>query len=141
MDFTSRYGFAPDMVEGACQVTVISDPCQKMDAMHAGLFVGPHVQHFSARRGGADLEAQFSRMGVLNHLIAAAMEGALTLQRFASLWRGRREDGTYLRHLQISAASHPAREIAICRNVVARLDQKRFRRRLAELVPGEGDPS
>ena len=106
MDFTSRYGFAPDMVEGACQVTVISDPCQKMDAMHAGLFVGPHVQHFSARRGGGDLEAQFSRMGVLNHLIAAAMEGGLTLQRFASLWRGRREDGTYLRHLQISAAAH-----------------------------------
>ncbi|MCW1917850.1 phosphoadenosine phosphosulfate reductase [Rhodobacter sp. KR11] len=139
MDFATRYGFAPDMVEAASDVTVIADPCQKMDAMHSALFTGPHIRHFTARRGGSDLEAQFSRMGILNHLLAAAMEGSLTLSRFATLWRRRRSDGTYLRHLQMSAAAHPAREIAICRNVVARLDQKRFRRRLAELVPGEGE--
>ena len=137
MDFTSRYGFAPDMVDGARAVTVISDPCQKIDAMHAALFLGPHVQHFAARRAGSDLEAQFTRMGILNHLLAGAMEGGLGLQRFAQLWQRRRSDGAYLRHLQLACAPHPAREIAVCRNVVARLDQKRFRRRLAELVPGE----
>jgi len=141
MDFDARYGFAPDMVEGASKVTVIGDPCEKMDAMHAAMFDGPHVAHFAARLGGSDLEATFGRLGILNHLIATAMEGELTLTRFARLWRKRRDDGTYLRHLQLAVTDHPAREIAVCRNVSARLDQKRFRKRLAELVPGEGDPS
>lgn len=138
MDFTSRYGFAPDMVEAAGAVTVISDPREKMDAMHAALFLGPHVAHFNARLGGSDLEASFSRMGILNHLIAAAMQGGLSLSRFAGLWRKRRDDGTYLRHLQLAVTDHPAREIAVCRNVVTRLDQRRFRKRLTELGDGSG---
>lgn len=133
MDFTSRYGYAPDMVEAAETVTLIADPAVRMDLMHGALFKGAHVRHFSARFGGADLEGQFSRMGILNHMIAAAMEGKLDLQRFASLWRARREDGTYLRHLQLAAQSHPLRELAICRNVTERLDIKRFRKRAAEL--------
>lgn len=136
MDFTSRFGYAPDMIEAASRVTIISDPREKMDAMHAALFLGPHVTQFAARLGGDELEAQFSRMGILNHLIAAAMEGQLTLDSFARLWRKRREDGTYLRHLQVANLDHPLRELTICKNVVSRLDQKRFRKRLAELEPG-----
>lgn len=140
MDFTSRFGHAPEMVEAAAEVVVIADPHERMDATHASLFTGAHVRHFAARKGGGDLEATFARLGILNHLIAAAMEGELTLGRFARLWRRRRDDGTYLRHMQMAQADHPRREAAICRNVVARLDQKRFRKRLAELCPDEVPP-
>jgi hypothetical protein len=73
-------------------------------------------------------------MGILNHLIVAAMDGTLDAARFGSLWRNRRGDVTYLRQLQGLTLSHPAREIMICRNVASRLNQNRFKRRLAELT-------
>lgn len=135
LDFTSRFGYAPDMVDGARQVTVIRDPASALDAMHAALFHGPHVQHMAARHGGTDLEGAFARLGILNHLIAAGMDGRLTPSRFGTLWRRRRDDHAWLRTLQAAVAAHPAREAMLCRNVVSRLKLNRFRRRLAELTP------
>lgn len=134
LDFTSRFGFAPDMVDGALAATVICDPVSPADAMQASLFHAPHVAHLSARFGGPDLEACLARLGILNHLIVAAMDGVLDEARFGSLWRKRREDTTYLRQLQAATVDHPAREAMLCRNVVARLNQNRFKRRLAELT-------
>ena len=116
LDFTSRYGFAPDMVDGALQVTVICDPSAAPYAMHAALFNAPHVQHLTARLAGPDLEAGFTRLDTLNYLIAAAMGGQLTPARFGTLWRKRREDLTYLRLLQAETVANPAREIMLCRN-------------------------
>lgn len=134
LDFTTRYGFAPDMVEGALQATVICDPSFATDAMHTSLFHAPHVQRLTARLAGPDLETGLARIGILNHLTAAAMDGSLTPARFGQLWRKRRDDLTYLRQLQIGTTSHPAREIMLCRNVIARLNQNRFKKRLAELT-------
>ncbi|MGV8986650.1 MAG: phosphoadenosine phosphosulfate reductase [Cypionkella sp.] len=134
LDFTSRYGFAPDMVEGADSATVIHDPASGFDAMHAALFHAPHVQSYRARLAGTEIEATFSRIGILNHLISAAMDGKLTAQRFGALWRSRREDLTYLRQLQVATAPNPAREIMLCRNVATRLRQNRFKKRLADLL-------
>lgn len=134
LDFTSRYGFAPDMIEGAASVDVLYDPARAEDAMQAALFRGPHVRLHAARLGGDELEAMFGRMGQLNALIAAAMEEGLSPSRFGAIWRNRRSDNIYLRNLQMATIEHPAREIMVCRNVVARLDQKRFRRRLADLT-------
>ena len=110
LDFTSRYGFAPDMVEGALEATVICDPSLPADAMHAALFHAPHVRRLGARFAGPDLEAGFARMGILHHLIAAAMDGTLTAARYGQLWRKRRDDRTYLRQLQTATTAHPARE-------------------------------
>ncbi|NJM82817.1 MAG: hypothetical protein HC844_10215 [Tabrizicola sp.] len=39
--FTDRYGFAPDMTEGAGRVWLIHDPQNRLDAMHAALFQRP----------------------------------------------------------------------------------------------------
>ena len=137
LDFTSRYGFAPDMVEAALEATVIVDPTGSIDAMHAALFHAPHVRQFSARFGGPYLEASFARSDILHHLIAAAVEGSLTASRFGQLWRKRRDDLIYLRQLQAAVAAHPAREAMLCRNVVARLNRNRFKKRLADLT-GKG---
>lgn len=139
LDFNTRYGYAPDMVDGAQAVTIIHDPAQALDAMHAALFHAPHVQSFAARFAGPDIAASFSRMGIVNHLISAAMEGKLDASRFGDLWRNRRDDLPYLRQLQVAAASHPAREAMLCRNVVARLKHNKFKKRLAELT-GKSTP-
>lgn len=134
LDFTTRYGFAPDMVEGAGHVTVISDPQLAMDAMHSALYDAPHVQRLTARLAGPDVEATFARMGILNHLICAAMDGSLTATRYGALWRNRRDDLSYLRQLQVAATPHPAREAMVCRNVGTRLNQHKFKKRLADLM-------
>ena len=133
-DFTTRYGFAPDMVEAAVVATVIVDPAQPLDAMQAALFHAPHIRHLHARLGGAELEATFQRIGILHHLMASAMAGDLTPARFGQLWRNRRDDLIYLRQMQVAITAHPAREIMLCRNVVARLNRNRFKKRLAELT-------
>ncbi len=138
LDFTTRYGFAPDMLEGAKAATLICDPAVSLDAMHAALFRAPHVQRLSARLGGPDLEATFGRIGILNHLISAAMEGQLPPDRFGTLWRNRRNDLAYLRQLQVATTAHPAREIMLCRNVATRLNQNRFKKRLSDLIEANG---
>jgi hypothetical protein len=141
LDFTSRYGFAPDMLEGAASATVICDPTVVLDAMHAALFHAPHVQTLRARLAGPDLEATFGRMGILNHLISAAMEGRLTAPRFGALWRNRRDDLTYLRQLQVATTPRPALEITLCRNVATRLKQNRFKKRLSDLLAEQDRPA
>lgn len=133
LDFTARYGFAPDMIEGALAATVIVDPSRDLDAMHAALFHAPHVQQFAARLAGPDVEATFTRIGILNYLISAAMEGKLTAAGFGALWRKRRDDLSYLRQLQVNTMPHPAREMMLCQNVATRLKQNKLRKRLAEL--------
>ena len=136
LDFTSRYGFAPDMVDGAAQVTLIYDPVNRLDAMHSALFHAPaYVTRFAARMGGA-LEPMFARLGVLPDLIAAAVDGRLTPSLIARLWRQRRDDQTYLKSVLSAAATtgKKAREIAVCQNVTDRLNLPRFRKRLAELT-------
>jgi hypothetical protein len=135
LDFTSRYGFAPDMIEGAARVTLVSDPLQRLDQMHAALFRGPQVLHLPARHAGADLETCFARLDILAPLIIAAVEGNLTPSAFARLWRKRRDDASVLRslHQAVEARGSLTRMRALCENVTRRLNIPRYRKRLAEM--------
>jgi hypothetical protein len=54
LDFSSRYGFAPDMTEGASAVYVVYDPARLQDAMHAALFNRPRVTRLPARQLGGN---------------------------------------------------------------------------------------
>lgn len=56
LDFSSRYGFAPDMLDAAAEAVVLYDPNAKLDAMHAALFVRPNVTKLRLRFMGQDLE-------------------------------------------------------------------------------------
>ncbi|QYK42993.1 MAG: phosphoadenosine phosphosulfate reductase [Paracoccaceae bacterium] len=136
LDFTGRYGFAPDMTEGAGHAHVVFDPLERDDAMHAALFHRPWVTLLPARRLGGNLELVLRRLGVLDGLIVAAVEGRLDRAGFARALRMRRNYGPYLkRMLQISAdTGHTAREIGVCRSVVARVRAPAFRKRLTELT-------
>lgn len=143
LDFTSRYGFAPDMTEGAAEVTVICDPMQRTDQMHAALFRAPQTRILPARHAGPDLETVFNRLGFLDHLLIEAAEGDLSAESFALHWRKRSNDPTYLRnfHSALEARGSLPRVRVFCENVVRRLKISRYRKRLAELdaaLPQDG---
>lgn len=99
LDFTSRFGYAPMMVETAAQVSIIHDPSVIEDAMHASLFKGDNTDHFSCGYLGPDAQRGLLGMDVLPDLIEQAMYGTLTQGSFATLWRARRTHVPYLRTL------------------------------------------
>jgi hypothetical protein len=136
LDFKGRYGYAPDMTEGAARVWLIYDPLHKPDAMHAALFQRLWVTPLLARYTGEGTEDTMVEMRVLDRLLEAAMDAKLSTQYFAWLWRGRRSNASYLRAILSAArlSGHPRREIMICRSVTSRLNAPRFAKRLAELT-------
>ena len=135
LDFTSRYGYAPDMTEGAARLYIVYDPLTPENAMHAALFRAPWVTHLPTRHFGDSVELAIEMMGVQGDLLSAACEGRLDPVGFARLWRIRRRFSPYLRGLVRKAelAQRPKLALMICRSVVQRLGAGRFRRRMHAL--------
>lgn len=136
LDFTSRYGYAPDMLEGAGKAVVIHDPTLPVEAMQAALFRAPYITRLSTRHLGDAIEPALLYMNLLPALMDAAMAGTLTEASFAKLWRERRSYAPYLKTLlsRAEAAGRRGHEIMICRSVTARLRAPRFAKRLARLT-------
>lgn len=135
LDFTNRYGYAPDMTEGAAEVFTLHDPYCWPDAMHAALFRKPYVTTLKARFLGEEIATALGDMGLLPKLIKAACEGNLDATYYAKQWRERRNFGNYLRWILRACTDigHPKREAMICRSVTSRLRAPGFRRRLEKL--------
>lgn len=136
LDVTSRYGYAPEMLEGAGRVVVIHDLTAREEAMHSALFRAPWVTRLSAPLMGERIEWALRHMGVLPGLIEAAMAGKLTPAVFATAWRKRRAFSPYLKALleRAESAKRTSHAIAICRSVTRRLKAPHFARRLAKLT-------
>ncbi len=136
LDFTSRYGFAPDMTEGAAHVWLVHDPLHAPDAMHAALFRAPWVTPLKARRTGETVDRALAGTGILDKLLEDAMAGTLTAAGFARHWRSRRSYGFYLKTIlaQAAAKKRPELEKRICRSVTRRMKAPKFAARLAELT-------
>ncbi|MDA5093896.1 phosphoadenosine phosphosulfate reductase [Aliiroseovarius sp. KMU-50] len=98
-DFTSRYGYAPDMVEGAEAVFLLFDPAATEDAMHASLFQGDNIHPLRCRHMGSWLSGELWSMGVLPDLIHDAASGDLTPLSALQKLRKRREHLPYLSQL------------------------------------------
>ena len=135
LDFSTRYGFAPEMTEGAGEVFVIYDPRVTLDAMHSALFTKSFVTKLRCRNLGETLEATLMHLGVLPGVLKAACDGQLTPAAFWRLYRARRDYGPYLRTLmgRLDGDDHKLLTALLCRNVTSRLKAPRFKRRLAEL--------
>ncbi|OYX41341.1 MAG: hypothetical protein B7Z02_16105 [Rhodobacterales bacterium 32-67-9] len=133
--FTDRYGFAPDMTEGAGPVYVIFDPEQNLDAMHAALFARSHVTLLPCRNLGRDIGATLDQMRILPSLLAAAATGAFDAHMFRIFYRSRRNYRPYLRNLLARLDQDGRVRLAalLCRNVIGRLDAPKFKSRLEEL--------
>jgi hypothetical protein len=133
--FTRRYGFAPDMLDGAAQGFVVFDPAQKLDAMHAALMARPQVSLLPCRGLGAEIETALAEMEILDPILTQACAGSLDAAGFWRLYRARRSAQRYLRSLagQLENANRPWLEALVCRNAAARLGSPRFRNRLTIL--------
>ncbi|WP_224823461.1 phosphoadenosine phosphosulfate reductase [Cognatishimia sp. MH4019] len=134
-DFTSRYGYAPDMTEGAGDVFIIHEAMEAFDAMHATLFDAPYVHHHRTRLMVRDLEAELRIMGCLEPILEHAALGQLTPTILSQILRKRREFARYMRRLMghLQDEDRPFREALVCRNFVQRGAGARFRRRLQDL--------
>jgi len=151
--FAGRYGYAPDMAEGAAQVWLLHDPRDPMDAMHAALFARPHVQMLGCPYLGPGLDRALAGMGLLAPLIHLAGTGTLTPALFHRLYRQRRHHAPYLRRLMdaTDAAARPLLSARVARHAMETVPSGTFRRRLDEIeadlaarglaLPGKARPA
>lgn len=136
LDFKTRFGYAPIMVETAETVVVIHDPSVVEDAVHASLFDGANTTHLTCPYLSPDVQHSLSAMDVLPDMIEHAMNGTLTPDAFATLWRERRLHSPYLRRLmrRLEAKGGHDRLLArLCRHVTAGTNRPIFAKKLAEL--------
>ncbi len=135
VSFSDRYGYAPDMIEGAGQVFVIHDPEQVLDAMHAALFTRPYVSLLHCRNLGRDIGAALDEMHILPSMLAAACSGAFDARMFSIFFRARRNYRPYLRGLLTKLDRDGRAYLAalLCRNVTARMDAPMMNARLQQL--------
>ena len=117
MDFTSRYGFAPRMVEGCEKVHVFYDPLETQDAMHAALFHSENVTKVRCTHFDNQIEMFLRRMNVLEGLLLFAMRGRLTDKVIATALRERRNYLPYLRRLlmNVEQQGRPFLTAIMCR--------------------------
>lgn len=99
LDFRSRFGFAPDMLDGSRNAFVLFDPSRVEDSMHATLYRRPFVHMLRSPRLYGPTPEALSRMGLLAPLIELAASGRLTGLKAANLLRKRHDDPAHLRAL------------------------------------------
>ena len=134
LDFTSRYGYAPDMLDAAAHAWIAADPAGP-DALHAALFRKPNVSILSCTQVGPRLERVWDQIGITLPAIEAAMDGTLSPVVFARLWRRRREHPTYLRSLLKSLEVQGRFGMAerLCRAGLGTADAAFYRAKLDEM--------
>lgn len=120
-DFTSRYGYAPDMAEAAAAAFVVFDPAIPEDAAHAALFANQGAVAIRARHFGAGLALILEQGGFLDEIVAAAAAGTLTAPGFYAALRARRGSAPWQRHFlrELIDADKPQRIARLCRAVLA----------------------
>jgi hypothetical protein len=135
LDFTGRYGYAPDMIDGARDVFIAYDPFRRLDAGHAALFRKPHVTLIPCPLMGSDLDQTFDRLGISDVMLKLAMSGALDAKRFTQLLRARRYDDTYAINLitKLLRIGHPMLAHTICEYKLQRSANPFFKKTLDAL--------
>lgn len=117
-DFTTRYGYAPLMVEAAQAVTLLYDPTDVMAAAHSALFQAPNVARYKLRHGSGDIGAMLMASGGLWRLVDQAINGRVTSDMVARVARkARRNHAAYIMQLTGAAdqSGHPKLALAAAR--------------------------
>ncbi|MDX8353276.1 phosphoadenosine phosphosulfate reductase [Cognatiyoonia sp. IB215182] len=137
--FRGRYGYAPEMIDGAQSVFIVYDPVQRLDAAHAALFHKPHVTPLPCPLLGKEIDRAFDRMGIHDVMLKLAMEGALDGKRFTQLLRARRYDQTYVRTLVNWLMMNEHRKLAVilCDYMLQRGQDKFFAETRAALLTSD----
>lgn len=137
LDFTSRFGFAPDMVDGAARIYLLHDPEVDEDAMHAALFRKRFAVRLNCRHAGPNPEQVLTDLDLLAPLLVGAMKGTLTRLEWARLWRARRNHAGWLRNVVVRLIEGQSRlrEAVFLRSAIERAPgHRRLRKRMEELT-------
>lgn len=129
-DFSTRYGFAPDMIRTAEKVYLFYDPLMGLDAMHASLFRGDNVVKLRCRYFGHRIASMWIRLGILKPIVEQSIAGTLTEPAFYKMLRARREDMRYQREMleRLEKKKRPWMIAQYCSAVLARRGGPKFRK-------------
>lgn len=147
LNFSDRYGYAPEMIEGAAKVFIAYDSDRALDAMHAALFTKPYVHKLRCPYQGARIEGELEAMGVLPGMLELACRGEFGAAAFARLYRARRESLSYVMRLVNRLEGRMRFDLSarVCRWALERHNSPRLRRALdralAELGEDAGAPA
>lgn len=130
--FDDRYGFAPDMLEGAAQAVILYDPHMRLDCVHASLFQGDNVERVKMPHLGSAIETSLREMDLLHRLIEMVAGGQFSRAAFGAMMRARRDHPRYLRNLlsHLDGRRRPRQTALYCAHVLSRMKGPAFRRRL-----------
>ncbi len=133
--FDDRYGYAPDMLEGARAAFILFDPYRPLDHVHASLFRGPNVTRIKMRHFDGLIEYALREMELLHRTIEAVSNNTLRPDEFYHLLRDkRRNHNRYLRTLvyALGKRNRPMHVALVCNHVLNRkLGGPFFRKNLA----------
>ncbi|MCG6904554.1 MAG: phosphoadenosine phosphosulfate reductase [Rhodobacter sp.] len=120
LHFDTRYGYAPDMVEGAQNAFILYDPYRALDHVHASLFQGPNITRLRCRHLDGLIEYALHEMDLMHRTIEMAASGTLTEQGFYKLLRARRTHSRYLRTLvyALGKRNRPTHVATVCKHVL-----------------------
>lgn len=132
LNFTDRYGYAPDMLDAADRAFVVYDPMVELDAMHAALFRRPNVSRIRFRHAGTGLPREMMAMGALRKIFDKAGAGTLTAHDFYRALRERHNYLPYLRNLlnHVHVEERDFLTAVLCRAALDRKNAPRFRHHL-----------
>ena len=135
LDFQSRFGYGPEMIEAANKAYLAFDPLQRLDAIHAALYTKPHVQPLRCIALGQKLERALDGLGITQDMRRHAMHGTLTQLTFARLLRARRTNAAYLRRMLkwTETVDKPRLSATVCAHALACNIQPVFEDTLASL--------
>ncbi len=95
-DYTSKYGYGPELVKAAKDVTLFYDPYEPLDRMHAEIFMkNPNVNAFKAVFCGHRQASLFAQVGILKPIILGALNQKLQHKEFRTLIRNRKKSLRY----------------------------------------------
>ena len=143
LDFTDRYGFAPDMIDAANKVFVAFDPMQRLDASHAAIFTKSNVTLLRYAGLGGRMDQALDMIGVLDDMLLSAMDGQITEEQYTQALRSRRTNHGYMRFLytRMVRSDHPVMAANVCAYVLKRSDNEFFGKLLQELRDQGVEPS
>jgi hypothetical protein len=122
------------MADAANSATIVYDPYERIDAMHAAMFTRDGFEKIRCPHLGKNIAQDLENMGVLLPMLRAAGRGSLTSQKFAELYRRRRRFPSYLRRIlsHLEEAERPYLTALHCRAVLRNINGPRFRRAYAD---------
>jgi hypothetical protein len=144
LNFTDRYGYAPDMLEGAAQAVVLYDPQDTMQAAHAALYRGKNILKAQVRGVGLTLFSLLEADNdILIKLACSVEEGPTTMAILSQNLRDfRRGSLGYLRKLlnNPKLRGHPKLALAVAHFGIATTGHRHFKRQAAALTPEVEQP-